>query len=131
MRGKESAFFIFVQCVRITPAHAGKRYASGFISFFVWDHPRTCGEKFLITLLLMKMVGSPPHMRGKGPLNVISLGTIRITPAHAGKSRLALDIYGGSPPHMRGKASIFFLLFKADRITPAHAGKRFSSESFS
>ena len=69
----------------ITPAHAGKRSKLAVYRFFLWDHPRTCGEKFFEMVKVAEMVGSPPHMRGK----VFVWGNYtlqyRITPAHAGK----------------------------------------------
>ena len=33
---------------RITPAHAGKSWLLCWLKLLIWDHPRTCGEKFLI-----------------------------------------------------------------------------------
>ena len=65
MRGK--AFFVYITVTqnRITPAHAGKS-SSDFVGFVeIWDHPRTCGEKFGFRKSDGKAVGSPPHMRGK------------------------------------------------------------------
>ena len=55
-------------CVRkgITPAYAGKRWTTMVSGSYSRDHPRTCGEKHLLRLLL--------------------LSSSRITPAHAGKS---------------------------------------------
>ena len=49
----------------ITPAHAGKRFR-GIETDYSWgDHPRTCGEKFIIQIGRRRKPGSPPHMRGK------------------------------------------------------------------
>ena len=93
-------------------------------------------------------------MRGKVPL-VISIAIVMgITPAYAGKSRLAncdfhvlqdhprlcgekLDPQNGqrfnlgSPPPMRGKGYVWRLKGTFNRITPAYAGKsRRSKEIF-
>ena len=45
MRGKETAVFVSIFAMRITPAHAGKRAEAALLSGDVVDHPRTCGEK--------------------------------------------------------------------------------------
>ena len=86
-------------------------------------------------------------MRGKVYRLMIIKTAQRITPAHAGKSRVKLTNLNwiqdhprtcgeklrnaviqwgviGSPPHMRGKAKSSFSLMITMRITPAHAGKR-------
>ena len=86
-------------------------------------------------------------MRGKEVINKTILRTIRITPAHAGKSRahgrraprrqdhpracgekllhhrVQLG-FQGSPPRMRGKVGGRATTTAMARITPAHAGKR-------
>ena len=94
-------------------------------------------------------MGSPPRMRGK-PRERCGTDAIRgITPAHAGKTKLAFiaDYNGrdhpracgenrnfnsgrssgkGSPPRMRGKPAVscFAAIYRG--ITPAHAGKTLS-----
>ena len=113
----------------------------------VLDHPRTCGEKSPAFLPAPTALGSPPHMRGKAEGKAEIARTLRITPAHAGKSVFhgfcAVEIQDhprtcgekyrmmppvtimlGSPPHMRGKVEPSARLVGERRITPAHAGKR-------
>ena len=70
----------------ITPAYAGKstrwaasRQPSG-------DHPRVCGEKASHAGSGVRMVGSPPRLRGKEGLCRDGLLKLGITPAYAGKS---------------------------------------------
>ena len=111
---------------RITPAYAGKSIIFGFLDLEVEDHPRLCGEKLLFPLPTVRVMGSPPPMRGKGnPWDWFFTGT-RITPAYAGKRRLLRRMTQtmrdhprlcgekqkkhhpqqqskGSPPPMRGK----------------------------
>ena len=90
--------------------------------------------------------GSPPPMRGKEQRTGRCAGSIRITPAYAGKSvavavlhfvqrdhpRLCGEKFDmmkttgkvkGSPPPMRGKAEHFPPEIMRHRITPAYAGK--------
>ena len=73
--------------VRITPAHAGKRVIDIRIEGFWEDHPRTRGEKAVIQFVIELVIGSPPHTRGKVRKFLLILLSLRITPAHAGKSR--------------------------------------------
>ena len=48
MRGKADALFELFQLGGITPACAGKSYTA-FVQKAVYrDHPRVCGEKFLL-----------------------------------------------------------------------------------
>ena len=146
MRGKEGYSHVPLIGRRITPAHAGKRYALARTSSNVWDHPRTCGEKYLAGSKIPFTWGSPPHMRGKAFRLPFKLVTAGITPAHAGKrcrerhgsaeprdhprtcgeKQLCLLLpkqRKGSPPHMRGKdRKLLFRSFSVG-ITPAHAGK--------
>ena len=146
MRGKGQTGKPCTLRARITPAHAGKRWAYPCGRRPCRDHPRTCGEKDLNPIPPALVSGSPPHMRGKvGQLPEIVV-VIGITPAHAGKSIPAgkhpgsrwdhprtcgeklritrLDAFlEGSPPHMRGKVFLLPLFQTIHGITPAHAGK--------
>ena len=133
----------------ITPAHAGKRPSRLRNWLAEWDHPRTCGEKFILALYWAFVLGSPPHMRGKVTCQVSDQNQFGITPAHAGKRKhkpgkrmeqgdhprtcgektLWADkctAVKGSPPHMRGKGKPFLRDGGQTGITPAHAGKRSS-----
>ena len=63
----------------------------------------------------------------KGITRLLGRGSVRITPAHAGKSMRGeccqyWDL--GSPPHTRGKVCFLFKGLVINGITPAHAGKR-------
>ena len=110
------------------------------------DHPRACGENDFAHILIHRHIGSPPRMRGKRPTSQKAVFDIRITPAHAGKTKTKTfrgsagkdhpracgeNIYAermtpaqaGSPPRMRGKLKISFANSHGSRITPAHAGK--------
>ena len=128
MRGKANQFYANGKERRITPAYAGKRFRCRLLVPLVWDHPRLCGEKDYLHIVLVGREGSPPPMRGKVQLHRITVHLKRITPAYAGKrhsfsgsyavprdhprlcgEKLAcqflFDISLGSPPPMRGKAS--------------------------
>ena len=72
---------------RITPAHAGKSARMRLTPRQTQDHPRPCGEKLLNNSGLRPNAGSPPPMRGKVSASIRRSSKIRITPAHAGKSR--------------------------------------------
>ena len=51
------------------------------------DHPRVCGEKFVMLVMPLSATGSPPRVRGKARCDIEGLEGRRITPACAGKSR--------------------------------------------
>ena len=88
MRGKVQSSTEMLSDLWITPAHAGKSdYMTGACTAVV-DHPRTCGEKFIQIFIHITLDGSPPHMRGKAFFRKNIHKHIRITPAHAGKSKI-------------------------------------------
>ena len=136
----------------ITPAHAGRSVSLPGLSRSTWDHPRACGEKYIVQLYFDTDMGSPPRMRGEAGLAARHRAKSRITPAHAGRSfkqfiqslffqdhpracgeKLALSAISvmaiGSPPRMRGEASTLARIPAPVRITPAHAGRRQSGHS--
>ena len=86
MRGKDYAKSTTETVARITPAHAGKRHPCKPIGADKKDHPRACGEKLMGWNNLENGEGSPPRMRGKAALAPTVAFSVRITPAHAGKS---------------------------------------------
>ena len=85
MRGKAFASSTAFQQLRITPAHAGKRDWVVIGAETEKDHPRPCGEKFAGFNVSTFNGGSPPPMRGKGPIFALHFRPAGITPAHAGK----------------------------------------------
>ena len=126
MRGKVVAKTLGYVEGRITPAYAGKSFATISSEAPFRDHPRLCGEKEGTATKDKVVAGSPPPMRGKVAERRKQLETNRITPAYAGKSfrktavrhaikdhpRLCGEkcytishtvLRRGSPPPMRGK----------------------------
>ena len=85
MRGKAFPTVPATLPIGITPAHAGKSYTLQAVGLKVWDHPRACGEKFILPCLFISILGSPPRMRGKAVDFFILHKAFGITPAHAGK----------------------------------------------
>ena len=71
---------------RITPACAGKTQGKNWGWVRPEDHPRVCGENFLLTLVCYVKIGSPPRVRGKQERIKTCEGVRRITPACAGKT---------------------------------------------
>ena len=86
VRGKEEMNLERVYKLGITPACAGKRalVRSGYAA--ARDHPRVCGEKKTELKLCVKLLGSPPRVRGKGIKIRLCGPLVGITPACAGKS---------------------------------------------
>ena len=146
VRGKDAVKRHSACGLGITPACAGKSGLSAFAQFRTWDHPRMCGEKGFCIRCIVHMVGSPPHVRGKATLVLLSSPPFGITPACAGKRYVSslyvslkrdhprmcgekLPVPGkqgyilGSPPHVRGKGVVHVFVPEELRITPACAGK--------
>ena len=65
MRGKAASSVRLAAPQRITPAYAGKRAFGSMGAEIPWDHPRICGEKVGVCYRRQRLLGSPPHMRGK------------------------------------------------------------------
>ena len=130
VRGKGSSRFFLAGSMGITPACAGKRPTKSSHDLTGGDHPRVCGEKPSLQPARPPQKGSPPRVRGKEIKPEIILVWIRITPACAGKSWLAIfhacpnqdhprvcgekitavsykSIALGSPPRVRGKALLW------------------------
>ncbi len=82
---------------RITPARAGKTFPVPPSALPGEDHPRACGENFLISALICPFEGSPPRVRGKLSKTTCETPLHRITPARAGKTDF---VYRSTP---RGK----------------------------
>ena len=131
----------------ITPAYAGKSERKEACAWRWRDHPRIRGEKASSGSVQNRMMGSPPHTRGKVPQRRHLCPDGGITPAYAGKSCEAAAMTAscrdhprirgekwtrmgpsrptqGSPPHTRGKGTSGGLGGGAAGITPAYAGKR-------
>ena len=85
MREKGRVDHAGCQNIGITPAYAGKSLSTFGGSAVSGDHPRVCGEKFIVDVLPKIDTGSPPRMRGKGSFVLLLGELIRITPACAGK----------------------------------------------
>ena len=148
MRGKALGSQIKRFIHRITPACAGKSYNEKGQDWYIEDHPRVCGEKFLSFLIACHRRGSPPRVRGKAWAKQKGGVGCGITPACAGKSPPAdPDDNGGwdhprvcgekslppssskkavgSPPRVRGKDFKQIAASIRYRITPACAGKSY------
>ena len=130
----------------ITPACAGRRDSDAYEVEDVEDHPRVRGEKADQGHQPPHRRGSPPRARGEGHMFAAAIGTTRITPACAGRSRYRTSrsarcsdhprVRGekseavprrakrvGSPPRARGEVFLTLKVEKHQRITPACAGR--------
>ena len=86
MRGKGLGAALGVPARGITPAYAGKSHIQISLLMQTGDHPRICGEKWFLAVLVGNSEGSPPRMRGKDTREHRSQLFQGITPAYAGKS---------------------------------------------
>ena len=67
VRGKASRSVTLSVTHRITPACAGKSPTPHHRHSIHGDHPRVCGEKQSVNIIIPHCWGSPPRVRGKGP----------------------------------------------------------------
>ncbi len=86
MRGQVHTGFSLWPGRRITPADAGTSHERLPIHRHHQDHPRGCGDKYLLSDEVVKVEGSPPRMRGQGYRESLPVIKKRITPADAGTS---------------------------------------------
>ena len=111
---------------RITPAYAGKSYRPDTTGYVTRDHPRLCGEKVMLFLVLAGYIGSPPPMRGKAKEQPVEQVKIKDHPRLCGEKPIRQKTVlrrKGSPPPMRGKDITQIFFNSGKRITPAYAGK--------
>ena len=101
VRGEGEGIMDAMKQGRITPACAGRRHLDLFAAFRAKDHPRVCGEKPSKKPWLYPAIGSPPRVRGEGQTAPAARRPQRITPACAGRSPQAIDIYGAMEDHPR------------------------------
>ena len=85
-----------------------------------------CGEKDDRSVLLVLVLGSPPHVRGKDNRRKLLCQILGITPACAGKSR-----YPRTPdqslqdhPRMCGEKQIIFSIGASVRGSPPHVREK-------
>ena len=130
----------------LIPAHAGKTAAWCVCDRVGGAHPRSRGENVQVDCVHAAPPGSSPLTRGKRPAGAVSRESVRLIPAHAGKTALARSpsfpsaahprsrgencgpdlrprIQGGSSPLTRGKRLITATAQHAAGLIPAHAGK--------
>ena len=132
-RGENAGALIPSGTVAGSPPHTrGKRSSLIRSTASCKAHPRTRGENGMQQLLFPPQTGSPPHTRGKQNGQKDWELHLRLTPAHAGKTKTQVykgctrqahprtrgeNVIGnlwdnpelGSPPHTRGKLiHIFF-----------------------
>ena len=145
--GKNSFISSFADTGAGSPPRVREKLSwQGWFSVQVWDHPRVCGKNPNLEGTFINQLGSPPRVREKLSGQGCREFECRITPACAGKTRLAeelgvslrdhprvcgknyLDLQHcrsvvGSPPRVREKPlSTAETVFQAG-ITPACAGK--------
>ena len=70
---------------RFTPAYAGKMLPIRRTEFGIQVHPRIRGEDLMSTQYLTTRQGSPPHTRGRSPVDSRVGCRNGFTPAYAGK----------------------------------------------
>ena len=86
-RGKPVSMLSIVDLLRLIPAHAGKTTCSWSPRRTLRAHPRSRGENSRTVPRRYRRRGSSPLTRGKRTRIRSMLRTLRLIPAHAGKTR--------------------------------------------
>ena len=151
-RGKLGQRISHTGLLWLIPAHAGKTRQVLASSKCDPAHPRSRGENAIFDSARSHCPGSSPLTRGKpGSLMTVHM-TVRLIPAHAGKTLMLrstvlsttahprsrgenkvlavrLRFLGGSSPLTRGKQAIRLYHVSPQRLIPAHAGKTFAASA--
>ena len=145
-RGKRISLFNDLSQIRLIPAHAGKTGLKPPKTSRDTAHPRSRGENYVVFTPGVGQSGSSPLTRGKPTLTLRSVMSVRLIPAHAGKTpglprrphprqahpRSRGENVGaplheagqtGSSPLTRGKHVAAAARPTRARLIPAHAGK--------
>ena len=145
-RGKPQIVQLVGQVGGLIPAHAGKTHRPLRRAIRSAAHPRSRGENTPLYLRLALTAGSSPLTRGKRRRCWSAFQSVRLIPAHAGKTPPArpspslwpahprsrgenkaratpVMMTDGSSPLTRGKPVPSLRTPPADGLIPAHAGK--------
>ena len=145
-RGKPQAERFFGNRLGLIPAHAGKTVLAGHLFSSARAHPRSRGENILSFTQDAYTAGSSPLTRGKLTFECPQCGTVRLIPAHAGKTQVPTHsgvrtaahprsrgensgspsrgrCVWGSSPLTRGKHPDVRAGRRRPGLIPAHAGK--------
>ena len=145
-RGKPCGVNGGAESFGLIPAHAGKTAFARLRHDGEWAHPRSRGENAASITFSFAVRGSSPLTRGKRMSCAATSRTLRLIPAHAGKTdrprlpgratpahprsrgenipyQFRPSSEQGSSPLTRGKPCAQVLSSVAPRLIPAHAGK--------
>ena len=145
-RGKQAWRGCRRRSPRLIPAHAGKTSSRASQSAACAAHPRSRGENVRTYMSESSTTGSSPLTRGKLVMIASVLASVRLIPAHAGKTghrhgdadpreahprsrgenRLRFqgsESFSGSSPLTRGKPRRSASGTRTMGLIPAHAGK--------
>ena len=145
MRGTPRFRRAVLRSSRIIPAYAGNTSYRLKYHVAFWDHPRVCGEHFVLCGPWCFVLGSSPRMRGTRHLDRGRRRRAGIIPAYAGNTHTlpfspschrdhprvcgehafltrAFVVTSGSSPRMRGTRSTNTCRNSTAGIIPAYAG---------
>ena len=109
VRGARAPRAISKRWVGIIPACAGSTRAMRSVPRFSRDHPRMCGEHFLLLSLFAFAAGSSPHVRGAHVTAMVHHTSAGIIPACAGSTDIDAikRLVAGDHPRMCGEHHIW------------------------
>ena len=113
----------------ITPAGAGKTGSRSAAPQAARDHPRRCGENYIIIALICQYLGSPPQVRGKLKARSPTCCKSGITPAGAGKTikkKSQFSQHWDHPRRCGENFHVFTSIFQPPGSPPQVRGKQAS-----
>ena len=126
-RGKRAVVGVAGHHLGLIPAHAGKTAIRWGLILVPGAHPRSRGENHRIKSVAASVTGSSPLTRGKLTEGGQGRVTLRLIPAHAGKTE-SVSFHGGQPrahPRSRGENAVFLIpLVYTVGSSPLTRGKR-------
>ena len=102
-RGKPATVTPMAGALGLIPAHAGKTRARSWSPKPPTAHPRSRGENPVQTVNQFGDLGSSPLTRGKLGSDRRRRGSVRLIPAHAGKTRPWMPTAQSRPAHPRSR----------------------------
>ena len=101
MRGAQDVVYDLATFVRIIPAYAGSTLYHWSKAGFDRDHPRVCGEHFVLCRVIQLSRGSSPRMRGAPHARGATCRAVGIIPAYAGSTLRTRRRFGSRWDHPR------------------------------
>ena len=120
------------EMIRFTPTCVGKTAMTMSPGISSPVHPHMRGEDVHTNVVLLQIVGSPPHAWGRQVKKQNIMRELRFTPTCVGKTshRTVQDQYSTVHPHMRGEDALYDRIIMNPPGSPPHAWGRLKYSTY-